>query len=157
MDENEFFRQATLRICGNLVIEEAMQACLQFLRQVMPVDRMFLQRYDYGFNAMRTIAEATLSECHKLDTLTPLSEEASISAQRENLPELTGVYIFEDPERYAISREMLQFHNVPCTSLMVMLLKSKDQFLGSLVLITERDEKFTDEHARQLILLKMSF
>jgi transcriptional regulator with GAF, ATPase, and Fis domain len=118
---------------------------------------MFLQRYDYGFNAMRTIAEATLSECHKLDTLTPLSEEASISVQRENLPELTGVYIFEDPERYAISREMLQFHNVPCTSLMVMLLKSKDQILGSLVLITEGKERYIEEHARLLFLLKEPF
>ncbi|MBA7670846.1 Anaerobic nitric oxide reductase transcription regulator NorR [subsurface metagenome] len=157
MDKNEFFRQSTLRICGNLEIEEAMQACLQFLRQVMPVDRMFLQRYDYGFNAMRTIAEATLSECHKLDTLTPLSEEASISAQRENLPELTGVYIFEDPEKYAVSREMLQFHSVPCTSLMVMLLKSKDQILGSLVLITEGKERYIEEHARLLFLLKEPF
>ena len=28
MDKNEFFRPATLRICGNLEIEEAMQALL---------------------------------------------------------------------------------------------------------------------------------
>lgn len=30
MDKNEFFRQATLRICGDLEIEEGMQTLLQF-------------------------------------------------------------------------------------------------------------------------------
>ena len=56
MDENEFFRQATLRVCGNLEIEEALVSSLNFLRQEMPTDRMFLQAYDPGFGAMRTIA-----------------------------------------------------------------------------------------------------
>jgi transcriptional regulator with GAF, ATPase, and Fis domain len=157
MDKNEFFRQATLHICGNLEIEEALKACLQFLQQVMPVDRMFLQQYDHGFGAMRTIATATLSECSKLDMLTPLSEEAKESAGMKNLPAPQDILVFEDPYKYPISRELLRFHDVPCTSLMVMLIKSKDQYLGSLVLITERDEKFTDEHAGQLMLLKEPF
>lgn len=28
MDENDFFREATLRICGNLEIEKALTQCL---------------------------------------------------------------------------------------------------------------------------------
>ena len=28
MDENEFFHQATLRICGNLEIEKSLASCL---------------------------------------------------------------------------------------------------------------------------------
>jgi transcriptional regulator with GAF, ATPase, and Fis domain len=157
VDENEFFRQATLRICGNLEIEEAMSSCLQFLRQAMPADRIFLQRLDLGFGAMRTIATATPSECRKLDLLTPLSEEARASAGLQNLPTLSDISIFEDPEKYAISREMLKFHSVSCTSLMVMLLKSKGQILGSLVLISEGKERYIEEHARLLSLLKEPF
>jgi hypothetical protein len=80
MDENQFFREAALRICSNLEIEEAMSSCLQFLRQVMPADRIYLQCFDHGFGAMRTIATATPSECCKLDLLTPLSKEARASA-----------------------------------------------------------------------------
>ena len=64
MDENEFFRQATLRICGNLEIEEAMSSCLHFLLQSMPVDRMYLQLYDPGFSAMRTTLALTLEFCY---------------------------------------------------------------------------------------------
>jgi len=43
MDKNEFFREATLRICGNLEIEEAMFSTLQFLRQAMPVYWMAIE------------------------------------------------------------------------------------------------------------------
>jgi hypothetical protein len=76
INENEFFRQATLRICGNLEIEQAMTALLRYVSQVMPADRMFLQRFDRGLGAMRTIAHATKEEGRKLDLLTPLPPEA---------------------------------------------------------------------------------
>ncbi len=157
MDENEFFRQAALRICSNLEIEEAMFSTLQFLQQAMPVDRMFLQCFDQGFGAMRTIATSTPTECHKSDLLTPLSEEAIASAGLKNLPSMSDISVFEDPAKYAICREMLKFHSVSSTSLIVMLLKSKEQILGSLVLISEGKEKFTEEHAELLSLLKEPF
>ena len=35
MDKNEFFREATLRICGNLEIEEAIFSISQFLYQTI--------------------------------------------------------------------------------------------------------------------------
>ena len=157
MDENTFFREATAIICGNLEIEQALQQCLRFLQRVMPVDRMFLQQFDYGFGAMRTIATATFSDCSKLDLLTPLSDEARKSAGMKNIPAHQDVFIFDDPSKYAISREMIRFHNIHCTSIIVMLIKSKDRVLGSLVTITEKDEKFTSEHARYLTLLKEIF
>jgi transcriptional regulator with GAF, ATPase, and Fis domain len=157
MEENEFFRQTTLRICGNLEIEEALKSSLQYLQRVIPLDRIFLQCYDHSFGAMRTIASATQKECRKMDLLTPLSEDARPSAGLKNLPENNDIFVFDDPEKYAISREMLSFHRVPCTSLMVMLLKSKEQILGSLVIITEGNEKYNAEHTRLLSLLKDPF
>ena len=85
---------------------------------------------------MRTIAKATKSECTKLDLITPLSEEAKQTAGMQEFPYDKDVFIYEQPQRYAISREMLQFHNITCTDLMVMNLKSDNQVLGALVLIT---------------------
>jgi len=157
MDENDFFRQAALRICGNLEIEEAMQSCLQFLNKVMPLDRMFLQCYDFGFEAMRTIATATQSECSKLDLLTPLSNKARSSAGLKNLPANNDIFLFKDPQKYAISREMLSYHNFPCKSLIVLLLKSQERILGSLVFITEGPEIYNEEHSRLLSMLKEPF
>ncbi|MCP5108217.1 MAG: sigma-54-dependent Fis family transcriptional regulator, partial [bacterium] len=157
MDENEFFHQATLRICENLEIEKALGSCLLFLQKAMPVDRMFLQLYDHGFGAMRTIATATPSGSGTLDLLTPLSEEARVSAKGSTLPPSQDVFIFADPQKYAISREMLQYHRVPCTSLLVMMLKSNGRVLGNLVLITEGKEKYNSKHSRLVSLLKEPF
>ena len=156
INDNDFFREATLRICGSLEIEKALHSCLQFLQKSMPLDRVFLQCFDENRGAMRTIATATASECSALDLLTPLSEEAR-SCDHEELPESHGVCIFDNPNKHIISREMLSFHEVPCTSLMVVLLKSEEQIVGHLVCITEGKQKFTAEHARLISWLKDPF
>jgi len=156
MDENEFFRQATLRICGNLEIEEAMRSCLIFLRKDIPVDRMFLQCYDYNFGSMRTIATATETECRKLDLLTPLSEEARSSAALKNLPTEEDIFIFEDPQKYAISREMLSYHDFSCRSLIVLMLRSQQKIFGSIVFLSE-SEIFNAKHSNLLSLVKDPF
>jgi len=157
MNENEFFHQVTLRICGNLEIEEALHSCLRYLKEYMPLDRIILQYYEKGLGAMRTIASATLNEYGKMDLLTPLSEEAQRSAGLQNFPDSDDIFIFDNPQEYAISREMLSFHKERCTSLMVMLLKSKEQILGSLVFITQHEQKYKNEHRRLLSLLKDPF
>ena len=112
MDKNKFFREAALRICGNLEIEKALQSCLLFMKGVMPVDIIFLEYYDADFGAMRTIAKTTATECSKLDLITPLSDEAKQTAALKDLPYYKDVYIYKDPQKYAISRELLQFHEL---------------------------------------------
>jgi len=153
MDENEFFRQAALRICGNLEIEEAMQMLLLFLKKAMPVNRLFLQKFDHDYNAMRSIAYANQAECGKLDLLTPLSKEAQETAL-ENVPTEQGAFLIENPHASPTSREMLRFHNLQATSLIVMVLLSNKKILGSLVLISEGLQKFKDEHLKLVLLLK---
>jgi formate hydrogenlyase transcriptional activator len=46
MNENEFFREATLRICGNLEIEDALWECLKYLKTVIPADSMNLSVWE---------------------------------------------------------------------------------------------------------------
>jgi len=152
VDKNNFFRKATLQICGHLEIEDAMQALLRFLREVMPVTTIFLQDYDYGYNAMRSIAYANQTECGKLDLLTPLSKVAQETAG--DVPTHQDVFLFEDPQAFSVSREMLKFHNIEATSLIAMLIRSKEILLGSLVFITKGEQKFKDEHLKLLLLLK---
>ena len=157
MVENEFFRQVALCICSNLEIEVALKSCIKSFKKIMPVDRIFLQCYDVDLGAMRTIASATNTESKKLDLLTPLSEEARDVSGLDKLLVNENVYIFDDPEAYAQSREMLRFHGVFCTSLMMLVLRSKDKILGTLVLINEGNEAYNTEHARLLSLLKDPF
>ncbi len=157
MDENTFFRQATLRICENLEIKDALITSLLFLREVIPLDKISLQVYDHGFGSMRAIAAATPTWAGELDLLIPLSEEAREVAQGTTLDESQDVVIFEDPQENVVSREMLAFFKVPCTSLMVLVLKFNGEILGNLALITEGTEKYTDQHAGLVSLLKEPF
>jgi len=159
LDENEFFRQGTLRICGDLEIEKAMFSCLRFLQQIMPVDRMALQLYEPGLVSMRVIAMVTASECHKLDILTPLSSEARAMwmSLQENLTALPDV-ILEYRENYSVvAQEMLRHHGFNPTSSMLMPLTAQNRVLGALVAMSEGVERFSEEHARLFSLLKEPF
>jgi len=156
IDDNDFFRESTIRICGSLEIEKALGSCLEYLRKSLPLDRLILQRFDESQSAMRTVAIATAVECLAVDYLTPLSEEAR-NCTHDEMKEAFGVFIFETPDSCGISREMLEFHDVPCTSLMVMPLVSEEQVVGHLVCISEGEEKLNEEHARMISLLKDPF
>ena len=156
MKSDDFFRKATLLICGNLEIDKALQSTLRFLKSVMPLDRIYLEYYDQNYKSMRTIATATDQACSQMDLLTPLSQSAQQSAKLTELPGGKTVYIFDKPYESAISREMLEFHDVPCSALMVMFLKSNDQMLGALVLISEHDQ-YNQSHADLIALLQDPF
>jgi transcriptional regulator with GAF, ATPase, and Fis domain len=157
MDTPEFFREATLRICGDLEIEKALSSTLQFLRKVMPVDSMFLEHYDAGFDSMRTIAIANKEESKKVDLLTPLSNEAIKQANDKFFSESTKIYLFEDVETEKLAQEMLNFHNVKASSLMVLPLASGGQMIGTLAITSESNHRFSKEHADLLVRLKEPF
>src|SRR5208282_6245218 len=77
IDENDFFRQATLRICSSLDMETAMQRSLQYLSEVMPVDHLILTLYDRGLGAVRTVFTVSLHTGRQEEyPLIPLSVEA---------------------------------------------------------------------------------
>jgi transcriptional regulator with GAF, ATPase, and Fis domain len=153
MNKNELFPEATLKICGNLEIEEAMRELLQFLRKMMPVSNIFLQHYDKNYQSMRTIAFANESDYGKLDLLTPLSETAAKMA--DNAPPDRDVFLLENPETFAISREMSNFHGIPvASSIMIMTLRSSKETLGYLVLGSAGSEKFNNEDLELVLLLK---
>jgi hypothetical protein len=46
IDENDFFREATIRICGSLEIDKALWQLLAYLAGWMPVDAMAFHVYD---------------------------------------------------------------------------------------------------------------
>ena len=152
MEKHQFFRQATLKICGNLEIEDALQTLLLFLTESMPASKVFMQYYDHDYSAMRTIAYASKSECQKLDLLTPLSETAKEKAA--NPPPGKDSFIFNDPQTFPIIRDMTKFQNVRETSVMVMVLRPGKKIVGYFVLTSEKNEKFRNEHLELVRLLR---
>ena len=147
MDKNEFFRLAALRISGNLEIEKALFSTLQFIREMMPVDKMALQHYDEGMDSMRTIAIATPAGGEGVDLLTPLSPEAKKQAAQQYFENTMKVYFMKDPDQVKLAQEMLRFHGFKASSLIVLILESGGRMLGNLVLISEGKERLSQKHA----------
>lgn len=157
ISEHDFFKRAVILICGNLDIEVALHRSITFFKQFMPADRIFLQLYDSGFGAMRTIAMATPEYGKKVDLLTPLSDQAKNSLRQTAGLNLPDTIILNDPEKYPVGREMLRFHNLKSSSLILMDLSTAGEPFGSLVIASETGEKFKEEHKEYISLLKEPF
>ena len=154
IDENEFFRQATLRVCGNLDFEFAMQECLIYLRSFMPADRLNLNLYDRGLGALRTIAMATPTEARRVNYVQPLDDEGRKFLDDPNLPPvLIWNRVLMDP----VARPIVQRTGQIKDSLMVMHLAIKGTKLGNLVLFADGMDRYSDEHLRLFSILYEPF
>ena len=83
MDKNEFFREATVRICGNLDIEQALYSTLRFLRSSIPIDIIILEYFDESLGAMRTLSKATPDGGEVTDQVAPISDQAKQEARQK--------------------------------------------------------------------------
>jgi transcriptional regulator with GAF, ATPase, and Fis domain len=155
MEKNDFFRQAVLRICGNLEIERVLHSLLLFLKDYMPISKMVLQHYDRNYRAMRTIADADETCGNKLDLLTPLSKIAGEMA--DNVPKEPDIFLIEDPMSHAVSREMTTFHGIQAKSIILLVLRTDGETLGYLVLLAVGPDKFLDQHLDRVLMLKEPF
>ena len=161
IDENEFFRQATLLICGRLEIEKAMADCIRYLNQYIPADKIALELYQPDFNAMRIIAEATSEGGRKTNRLTPIPQEAWDymlmiweDFQKEGA---MRVIVINQPETNPVGRAMTEDYGTQDTSLLVLTLIVERNYFGDVVLESKGKGRYTDEHARLLNLLNGPF
>ena len=154
IDEKDFFRQATLRICSSLDIWTAMRRCLEYLALIMPADWMRLTLYEQGLGALRTIAVATTSKDVKIDTIIPLSQEARDFLSRPKIPD---VRIVNRPDSDPVIKDIQKHHGLPKSSEIVLLLSIEDKRAGALALAAQGEDRYSEENARLLSLLKEPF
>jgi formate hydrogenlyase transcriptional activator len=155
--DNEFFRQATLKICGNLNIEESIYLTFQFLEKRMPVTIIFLEYYDIHLSSTRTIAKAIDKGGEQLDLLTPLSPQAKKWASGYLKDYTKQAYLYQDPWERPYASEMMKFHGISLNSVILLPLETGGQVIGSLIVGCEKNEKFSEEHAKLISLLSEPF
>jgi transcriptional regulator with GAF, ATPase, and Fis domain len=154
IDESEFFREATLRICGSLEIESAMQRCLEYLSRYLPATSMSFHIYDRHLGIVETIAMATLDSCRAMALRTPLSARGmrQVEEQRSNrakLMERSGDDVVAGP----VVRQLgIQDHPG-----LLLDLALEGKFVGTLSLFSEPDIKFNHHHVSLLSLLNKPF
>jgi len=154
VDDNTFFRDATLSICGSLEIEHAMSACVRAMGRALPIDRMFLQVYEPDLGAMRTLASATADGGEKVDLLTPLTEQTRDRIRQHAATDPEEVVVIDSEERNPVAREMARFHGIEGSSILRMRLATEGGRFGGIVLTANGADRYTEEHARLLRLLE---
>jgi transcriptional regulator with GAF, ATPase, and Fis domain len=153
IDENEFFRKATMQICSSLDIEIAMWRSIRFLKDFIPVDMMFLHLYERDLGSMRTIAVATASQGKKLDHLTPLPKEVRTRVEEKH----PHVMIVNRPDLEPLGKTMFQQLGKPDSSGLILHLDVEGKRLGALSLVAQGKDRFSEEHARLMSLLNEPF
>lgn len=72
VNEKDFFREATIRICSNLKIEEVLQSCFLYLRNYITISKMYLHLKFIDQPSMKFIARASLEKAEQLDISMPV-------------------------------------------------------------------------------------
>ncbi len=152
MEKNEFFRQATLRICGTLEIENALHSLLLYLKDFMPVKRMYIQYFDETFESIKTIAFADEKSFKQLDQLTHLSKEAV--KLNKNIPADQDAFLITEPDKFPVSREMMHYHNQRGSSIIILTLRLKKKVFGFLILQSVGKDIFSEDDLKLVEILK---
>ena len=157
MDENWFFREATLRICGSLNLQKAMEETLAFLRQMVPADSLFLGLYDATYNIGRHVCQIAPPHWPKrMDTFT--LPESLWGRLREEWNTVGGISIVndimeEDPEMAILFRTLWPVDaSVLATDLIL-----DSQKIGVMVLGAQGKGRYSEEHSRLVGLLTRPF
>ena len=155
MDDNLFFKKATLLICSSLDIEIALWRCRQFIKQYLPADRMFLNIYEPSISGLRYIATADSGGGRKMEKSIPLP--AGLIQAIESGQRLQDHLIINRPDEDSIGRIITSSLNLPQSSFIALRLFIEGQRLGVIDLFAEGNDRFTAEHARQFALLREPF
>ena len=150
VDEKDFFREFTLRICGSLEIEKALWQSLLYIRDFMPANQMSLHFYHRDLGIVETVAHATLDSGEAMSLRTPLSQKArkQIEAQRS-----IRVRVFDRLKDNPVTRPVAEKFNALELSSVIMDLVLEKKMLGVFSVFNNGREKFSPDHVRLLSLL----
>jgi len=157
IDENEYFRQATLRISSSLDIEKAMRNCMNYLQQYIPISGMYFFMYDPDLNVAHWLASimpvnmpdagTTISLPHKY--WDELKERFSEEAQVKIVNDLR-----DEPE---FIQEVVASVFPPDCSLLEMHLKLEGTRLGLFGIYSESRNSYSEAHAHLIALMHDPF
>lgn len=156
MNENDFFREATLRICGDLDIGQAMASFLRYVQDFIPVDRLLLLYYDKNEEAARFIADATPEKGESVDRITPISEEAKDYLKEKYGKGVPEPYYYENPFDFPTARELLNYYKQKAKSILIIPLGIFKLHVGAAAFISV-DSQYNEKHLKLASFLKEPF
>jgi transcriptional regulator with GAF, ATPase, and Fis domain len=162
VDENVFFREATLRICSSLNIATALKSCFEYTGAFIPMIRTSLYTLDYDLNLIQFVASVGINQPEGYERVLPLPEKGQTireaDLQAAFLKNEVLIRIVNHPDQEAGLPEILERLGLKSdVSLMMMFLKLENNLIGMLGVVADGLNQYTDEHARLLRVLHDPF
>jgi transcriptional regulator with GAF, ATPase, and Fis domain len=154
IDESEFFRNATLRICGSLEIENAMQRCLKYLARFLPATRLCFHVYDRELGIVETIAQATIESGRAMSLRTPLAVKGRQQVEQQRSMRIKLIERMGDD---AVAGPVVRQLGAEDLSGLMLDLALEGKFVGTVSVFSEPEIKFNHHHVRLLSLLNEPF
>ncbi len=153
IDENEFFRQATMRICGSLNIETALRRSFEYIRDHLPLTEMHLLLFDPGLDLVRTFASVSSDEGEDFGKILPMPEETR-DARMASWISMKEIEIVNQPDLRPEVGGILKKHGRRLDiSMMAVRLELEGNRVGLILLGTNGTDKYTEEHGQLMRLL----
>ena len=143
MDNNEFFRQVTITICGSLQIETALSRAFDCLSGFFPLDELFLDVLDANLGAIRRIAHVRRVRPFSRKPIIPLPEKLWGWISGKRTP-----FIMDPSDPHA--RAMSPLVKLDGNSDLVLPLHIEENRIGHLVLRAYGEGKYTVAHTELL-------
>ncbi|MBU0991927.1 MAG: sigma 54-interacting transcriptional regulator [Proteobacteria bacterium] len=154
MDEKDFFRNATTRICGSLEIEKALWNAFLYIRNFIPASQMALHLYDRNTGVVETVARATPEGYQALSLKLPLSKTGRDQAEKQRSMRIRRIdTVKNDTIAATVSKPFADLNLAG----LVMDLVIEKKFLGTVTLHSEPGKKFSTDHEHLLRVLNEPF
>jgi len=150
-DENEFFRQATLRICGSLEIQKALWSCLVYVRDFIPADEMRLLFLSPDQTTVEFVASATPDGGSTEDAQLFIPATHRADESELGMPQ---VRVFSDLSTELQVPPAARALGLAKGSALAMNLTVEGVHVGILFLRAEGRGRYNEQHVRLLSLLR---
>ncbi len=157
IDENDFFRQASRRICGSLDIGKAMMDFIAFAQPYIPISELSLCHFRHDAIMIENLL--TITPSGKIRVIPPINPTPELIEFLQRLWVETGkvVKIENNPDQNMIVMAGLPFFETRDPSVMVMHLAMDGINIGGVALFAEGHGSLTQEHAHLFALLREPF
>ena len=155
VDENVFFREATLRMCSSLDIVTALNRCFEYIRAFIPASGMTLHIPDRDLNLLKFVASVGLYHLNERVLLLPEKGRGKRATDvQEAFLTNEGKVLILHPDKEPGLPEILQQLGLNANiSLMNLFLQLEGNLIGIVDIYADGLNQYTDEHARILQLL----
>ncbi|TQV67272.1 AAA family ATPase [Exilibacterium tricleocarpae] len=159
-NEYQFSHQATREICRCLNVEDALHACIRFIADYIPVERMYLESWSNRLGVVRAIATATIDKGKAIDRLisVPIEEIDKVIKKVREQGQEDGAFIVNHPAADPVSGQMLRGLGHPTdVSILGTYTVLDGEIIGAVIATVPGQGRYTDQHAKLFKLLKSPF